>query len=78
MLTYGPNGVSRGVATIIFSKPGSAQDALQQLNGVLVDKRPMKVRFQVIQLRPSVSYIWPGRDRCQCSQCYSCPRQRVG
>ena len=49
MLTYGPNGVSRGVATIIFSKPGSAQDALQQLNGVLVDKRPMKVQFQLMQ-----------------------------
>lgn len=44
MLTYGPNGVSRGIATIIFSKPGSANDALVQLNGMLVDKRPMKVR----------------------------------
>ena len=44
MLTYGPNGVSRGIATIIFSKPGSANDALTQLNGMLVDKRPMKVK----------------------------------
>ena len=43
MLTYGPNGVSRGIATIIFSKAGSANDALVQLNGMLVDKRPMKV-----------------------------------
>ncbi|KAG8527763.1 uncharacterized protein KY384_007917 [Bacidia gigantensis] len=43
MLTYGPNGVSRGVATIIFSKPGSANDALLKLNGMLVDKRPMKI-----------------------------------
>ena len=43
MLTYGPNGVSRGIATILFSKPGSANDALVQLNGMLVDKRPMKV-----------------------------------
>ena len=43
MLTYGPNGASRGIATIIFSKPGSANDALVQLNGMLVDKRPMKV-----------------------------------
>ena len=42
MLTYGPNGVSRGIATIIFSKAGSANDALVQLNGMLVDKRPMK------------------------------------
>ncbi|MCJ1456341.1 hypothetical protein MMC28_006702 [Mycoblastus sanguinarius] len=43
ILTYGPNGISRGIATIIFAKPGSADDALRQLNGVLVDKRPMKV-----------------------------------
>lgn len=43
MLTYGPNGVSRGIATIIFSKAASANDALVQLNGMLVDKRPMKV-----------------------------------
>lgn len=45
MITYGPNGVSRGVATIVFSKPGSANDALIQLNGMLVDKRPMKVKL---------------------------------
>ncbi|KAL9102148.1 MAG: hypothetical protein Q9163_002679 [Psora crenata] len=43
MLTYGPNGISRGIATIIFSKPGSANEALVQLNGMLVDKRPMKI-----------------------------------
>jgi len=45
MLTYGPNGISRGVATIIFNKPGSAKDALAQLNGVRVDNKPMRVRF---------------------------------
>ena len=45
MLTYGPNGVSRGIATIVFSKAGSANDALVQLNGMLVDKRPMKVKI---------------------------------
>lgn len=37
--------MSRGIATIIFSKPGTANDALVQLNGMLVDKRPMKVKF---------------------------------
>ena len=42
-ITYGPNGVSRGIATIVFNKPGSANDALVN-NGLLVDKRPMKVR----------------------------------
>ena len=35
--------MSRGIATIVFSKAGSANDALVQLNGMLVDKRPMKV-----------------------------------
>lgn len=44
MLTYGPNGRSRGTATIIFSKPGSAGQAARELNGVKVDNRPMKVR----------------------------------
>ncbi|KAL6719508.1 RNA-binding RNA annealing protein [Lecanora helva] len=47
MLTYGPNGVSRGIATIIFSKPGSANDAFVQLNGMLVDKRPIKIEIVV-------------------------------
>lgn len=43
-ITYGPNGVSRGIATIVFVKASSANDALVKLNGLLVDKRPMKVR----------------------------------
>lgn len=45
-LTYGPNGRSRGIATIIFSKPTSAAKALQELNGVKVDNRAMKVRLE--------------------------------
>lgn len=49
MLTYGPNGVSRGIATIIFNKPGTANEALVKLNGLLVDKRPMKVRLLNIE-----------------------------
>ncbi|KAG7006468.1 pyridoxal reductase [Physcia stellaris] len=42
-ITYGPNGVSRGIATIVFHKRDAANEALTKLNGVLVDKRPMKV-----------------------------------
>ncbi|KAL8691829.1 MAG: hypothetical protein Q9218_003026, partial [Villophora microphyllina] len=42
-LTYGPNGVMRGIVTIVFVKPDSAAKALQTLNGVQVDKRPMKI-----------------------------------
>ncbi|KAL9120263.1 MAG: hypothetical protein Q9187_003179, partial [Circinaria calcarea] len=42
-ITYGPNGISRGIAMIIFSKPGSANDALVKLNGIRIDDRPMKI-----------------------------------
>lgn len=44
-LSYGPNGVSRGIATIVFSKNGDAEKAAATYNGVLVDKRPMKVEL---------------------------------
>jgi len=39
--------VSRGTATVIFNKPGSANDAATRLNGLLVDKRPMKIEVIV-------------------------------
>jgi len=42
-LVYGPDGKSRGVATIVFMKPGDGKKAFESHNGVLVDKRPMKV-----------------------------------
>ncbi|KAL8989588.1 MAG: hypothetical protein Q9169_008328, partial [Polycauliona sp. 2 TL-2023] len=42
-LTYGPNGVMRGIVTIVFVRPESAAKALETLNGVQVDKRPMKI-----------------------------------
>ncbi|KAF8474599.1 hypothetical protein BDZ91DRAFT_650468 [Kalaharituber pfeilii] len=44
-LSYGPNGQSRGIATISFSKAGDAEKAAISYNGVLVDKRPMKVEL---------------------------------
>lgn len=43
-MTYNQNGRSTGVATIIFSKAESAVKAAKDLNGMLVDKRPMKAR----------------------------------
>jgi len=52
-LTYGPNGQSRGVATIVFIKPGSAVEAATQLNGVKVDNRAMKVYI----IFNSMSYV---------------------
>ncbi|MCJ1324098.1 hypothetical protein MMC10_000760 [Thelotrema lepadinum] len=53
-LQYGPNGSSRGIATIIFNKPGMANEAFKQLNGLLVDKRPMKVELVVDASRAGV------------------------
>ena len=41
-LQYNQSGASRGVADILFSKPDSAAKAAKELNGMLVDKRPMK------------------------------------
>ncbi|GMF73063.1 unnamed protein product [Aspergillus oryzae] len=45
MLTYNQNGTSRGIASIVFSKPDTAAKAAKDLNGLLVDGRPMKVSF---------------------------------
>jgi len=42
-LAYGPDGKSRGEATVIFSKPGSAAEAHKEYNNVGVDGRPMRV-----------------------------------
>lgn len=45
MVTYNQNGTSRGIASITFSKPDTAAKAAKELNGLLVDGRPMKVYF---------------------------------
>ncbi|KAL9602478.1 MAG: hypothetical protein Q9219_001770 [cf. Caloplaca sp. 3 TL-2023] len=42
-LTYGPNGVAKGIVTIVFSRPESAAKAMESLDGVHVDDRPMKI-----------------------------------
>jgi THO complex subunit 4 len=43
MLVYGPQGQSRGIANVTFFKGDSAGKAVQELNGLKVDGRPMKV-----------------------------------
>jgi len=43
LLTYGPNGQSRGVATIIFSDGKAASEAAKLHDGTKVDGRPMRV-----------------------------------
>ena len=45
MLTYNQNGTSRGIASIVFSQAATAAKAAKDLNGLLVDGRPMKVRM---------------------------------
>ncbi|EHK97645.1 putative mRNA export protein mlo3 [Glarea lozoyensis 74030] len=42
-LSYGPGGVSRGIATIFFIRPDSAVKAVESQNGVMVDNRSMKI-----------------------------------
>ncbi|GFP56455.1 mRNA export protein mlo3 [Trichoderma asperellum] len=46
-LSYGPNSQSRGIANVTFSKPDGASRALQSLNGLLVDGRPIKIEIVV-------------------------------
>jgi len=46
-LQYNQNGQSRGIADISFNKPGVAAKAAKELNGMLVDKRPMKIEVVV-------------------------------
>ncbi|RFU72977.1 rna recognition domain-containing, partial [Trichoderma arundinaceum] len=46
-LSYGPNSQSRGIANVTFSKPEGASRALQSLNGLLVDGRPIKIEIVV-------------------------------
>ncbi|KAI1769660.1 RNA recognition domain-containing protein [Hypoxylon sp. FL1150] len=46
-ISYGPNSVSRGIATVTFSKLDGASKAFNALNGLLVDNRPIKIEIVV-------------------------------
>jgi THO complex subunit 4 len=46
-VSYGPNSVSRGIATVTFHKPDGASKAFNALNGILVDNRPIKIEIVV-------------------------------
>jgi len=46
-ISYGPNGVSRGIANITFSRADGANKALTALDGLLVDNKPMKIEILV-------------------------------
>ena len=43
LLSYGPNGRSRGEATVVFGRPDSAAKAQKEFNNVGVDGKPMRV-----------------------------------
>ena len=42
ILNYGPNGRSRGSATVLFNKPTAAAEAVKY-DGTMVDGRKMRV-----------------------------------
>lgn len=43
MMTYGPNGQSRGICTVIFNKRSGAAEAAKELDDVKIDGRLLKV-----------------------------------
>ncbi|RYO77718.1 hypothetical protein DL766_006984 [Monosporascus sp. MC13-8B] len=46
-VSYGPGGVSRGIATVTFAQLDGASKAFNALNGILVDNRPIKIEIVV-------------------------------
>ncbi|KAF2460757.1 RNA recognition domain-containing protein [Lineolata rhizophorae] len=42
-ITYGPNGRSRGIVTVVFPQAHLVHEAMEKINGVRVDGRPLKV-----------------------------------
>ncbi|KJR87028.1 THO complex subunit 4 [Sporothrix schenckii 1099-18] len=46
-LSYGPGGVSRGIATVVFHHADGASKAFSELNGLLIDNRAVKVEVVV-------------------------------
>ncbi|KIW06629.1 uncharacterized protein PV09_02341 [Verruconis gallopava] len=66
LLSYGPNGESRGVATIIFAKSDGAAKAAKELNGLKVDGRPMKIEVILgAEEAPAAPAPKPLSDRIQ-------------
>lgn len=74
MLTYNQNGTSRGIASIVFSKPDTAAKAAKELNGLLVDGKPMKVFPLFVQGEGGTRLIWADRGDCRCFACAWCSR----
>ncbi|KAF2761757.1 hypothetical protein EJ05DRAFT_496656 [Pseudovirgaria hyperparasitica] len=45
LMSYGPDGKSRGICTVIFRDSHAAAQAAEEMNGVKVDQSPMKVEL---------------------------------
>jgi THO complex subunit 4 len=54
-ISYGPGGVSRGIANVYFQYADGASKAFSNLNGLLIDGKPVKVRVTETLRMPSVS-----------------------
>ncbi|KAK2751146.1 hypothetical protein FQN57_000221 [Myotisia sp. PD_48] len=64
MLTYNQNGTSRGIASITFTRPETAAKAAKELNGLLIDKRPIKIEVVVDASRaPPIPAVKPLTER---------------
>ncbi|EER40904.1 RNA binding domain-containing protein [Histoplasma capsulatum var. duboisii H88] len=64
MLTYNQNGTSRGIASITFVRPDTAAKAAKELNGLLIDKRPIKIEVVLDASRaPTVPAVKPLTER---------------
>ncbi|KAK4190025.1 hypothetical protein QBC35DRAFT_118687 [Podospora australis] len=46
-ISYGPGGVSRGIAHVTFHHADGASKAFSTLNGLLIDNRPVKVEVVI-------------------------------
>jgi len=56
-LAYGPNSRSKGIATVYFLSSDGATLAMKEMNGILIDTRPIKVEIVV---DASVAAALPG------------------
>ncbi|KAK2810902.1 hypothetical protein FQN50_002493 [Emmonsiellopsis sp. PD_5] len=64
ILTYNQNGTSRGIAAITFVRPDTAAKAAKELNGLLIDKRPIKIEVVLDASRaPAVPAVKPLNER---------------
>ncbi|PGH16485.1 hypothetical protein AJ80_05170 [Polytolypa hystricis UAMH7299] len=64
ILTYNQNGTSRGIASITFVRPDTAARAAKELNGLLIDKRPIKVEVVLDASRaPAPPAVKPLNER---------------